>query len=190
MDRKEAEKARHRLVVVVLALIAVLVSATVAAADQPPASQTYHSQKYGWSITVPGDWTIDDGQPADVIFKTGNPTQVLISVHVATVKGDNLDTLVDYLVAYRAKGFTASGRPYTLISRTSGKLADGTPYEEIEERIGTGVVGHARLRFFLLGHTAEAVNAESFETVWAVVSDTVGDVMNSFRPTDTPANGS
>ncbi|HVZ14763.1 MAG TPA: hypothetical protein VG894_09915 [Bauldia sp.] len=187
MDRREADRARHhRLVVLVLAAIAVLVSVSVAAAGpQPapqPASQTYRSQQYGWSITVPGDWTIDDSNPADVRFMTGNPTQVLIGVHVATAWSQDLEHLVDQVVAYRAKMFLAAGQPYTILSRTSGRLGDGTSYVEIEERIGAGVVGHARLRFFLLDHTAEAVNAESFETVWAVISDTVNDIMGSFRP--------
>ena len=190
MDRREAQKSRHRLIVLVLAAIAVLVSVAVAAADQQPANRTYHSQQFGWSITVPSDWVVDDRQPTDVSFKTGDPTQVLLQIHVAKVKGDNLEFLVDQVVSFRAKLFLAAGKPYTLISRTSGKLDDGTPFEEIEERIGTGVVGHARLRFFLLGHTAEAVDAKSFETVWAVISDSLDQIIGSFRPNDAPAGGS
>jgi hypothetical protein len=183
MDRPEPQKPQRGLAVLLLALIALLVSATVAA--KADGDRVYRDGKLGWTLTIPAAWSVNDKNPATVVFMAPPPAHILLMLHIAGVKSDTLPALVDSMIEYRTRLFASMHLSYEVTKRASGALADGTPWAEIEERLGAGgpgSAGYARLRCFLVDHTAFALDGESYESEWPAVADTVATVLASFRP--------
>src|SRR6267378_1570033 len=144
------------------ALIYVLMIAVIvphAAVSQARSDRVYVDHLYGWSVSYPDNWTIDTLDPGFVqIHQPSTLPYGLVGIHAATgLKGASLGDFADRMMANEAD---MAG--FKVLSRRSTKLSDGTPALEIDNVLGTDMVGESRKLFVLRGDRGLEIDAETY----------------------------
>src|SRR5581483_4387130 len=127
-----------------------VVFARALAAQQPPpqpAERAYVNVANGWSISYPGDWTIDTSDAQFVRLEPpASLPRAMVGIHAGYVSHfDSLPQLADW-------GLTLDPGAMVL-SRERRTLADGTPALLVESQIGIGVFAKSR-KLYVIAHGA------------------------------------
>ena len=163
-------------------MLALVGSTTTGWSQQTPVDQLYVNPVYGWSVTYPKDWKVDNQDPAFVkIQPPPNLPQGLIGFHSVARSGDkSLDEFADRMMAHYADRSRGRGRRFEVLSRRSMVLPDGTPVVEIVNLLGTGVVGKSRKIFALREGRAFTIDAETYLDAWPRLEVYFDRMINSF----------
>jgi hypothetical protein len=171
-----------RTVIALLAFAAVMFTASAAAAAA--GSSVYRSPVYGWSIDVPADWATDDSDAAGVVF-ADPASNAAVSVNVGDVHAESVDALAEDFVGLLKAMADDRDIAYEVLVWRPGKLADGTAYVEIQDRVGEGDGGRTVMRLFLHDRTATVVIGENTEAEWSETQAVLTAAVRSLHPGDT-----
>ena len=160
-----------------LRLALLLSIAPRAAIAQAHRDHVYVDHLYGWSVSYPDKWAIDT---LDLAFVQIHQPSTLPagSVGVHSLRGWNftsLDDLADRMMVFEAR---LSG--FKELFRRNTKLADGTPALEVENLLGTGILGKSRKLFVLQGDRGLAINAETYLDSFPALAPYFDKILHSF----------
>lgn len=144
-----------------------------------PASDTrYVDAVNGWSIDYPAGWQVDASDPAFVEMYDPDK-QALVGVHVIPIALP-LNTFVDRSMAFEEQYERKQGLTWSLSSRRSTSLSDGTPAVDVVVEIMPG--GRSHQLYAVKSGKAFEVNAETYVTSWDRFSTDFDRILGSFTP--------
>jgi len=164
---------------VILLLVALIAPLSGASA----ANIAYHNKEYGWTIAYPDDWMVIERKSAFVALMPPDSMPGVVTISSARADFGSLEELADNVDVVRIATFAQRHLTYTVLSRTHGALADGTPYIETEYRTSnTNEALHWRERSFLLRSTAFVLVADTFTDMWVVLDPAFEAILDTFEP--------
>jgi hypothetical protein len=147
------------------------------AVSQARSDHVYVEHLYGWSVSYPDNWTIDTLDPGFVqIHQPPTLPYGLVGIHSArALKGASLGDFADRMMANEAD---MAG--FKVLSRRSTTLSDGTPALEIDDVIGTDLVGESRKLVVLRGDRGLVVDAETYRDSFPALAPYFEKILRSF----------
>jgi hypothetical protein len=157
-------------------MLAVLVATAETLAQTP--DRTYVNPVHRWTITYPGDWSVDSQNVAFVQLKPpASLATGLVGIHTGPVRFASADELVDVMVAVQSR----SAQGVRVLSRRAVYLADSVPAIELETELGAGTVGRSRRRFIVMNGIAYVIDAETYRDSWPKVESHFARIIQSFK---------
>ena len=153
---------------------------------QKPARQTagerYVHPGFGWSISIPENWTYAAARTSVMIRTPGDLPQGLIGIHTVNIPGKTLEEFVDELEEFSKRDLEARGKKVVIISRRKVMLAGGLPAIEIVKEIGSGVVGKSLRVTAMFDGKAVTIDAETYRRSWDELRPHFDGIIESFSP--------
>ena len=141
-----------------------------------PPDEVYSSSVYGWSISYPGDWIVDDTDPASVRIELAD--LALVGISCGTVAYDSLDDFIDFALAHDEDYSKEMGLTYEVVAREEVTLSNGIPAVRVTTEIGPG--GKSCRLYVFVDSQAFMVDAETYTFMWPVVYPDFDRMLASF----------
>lgn len=153
---------------------------------QEPAQQTagirYVHPSFGWSVSIPENWTYAASRTSVMIRTPGNLPRGVIGIYTFNNPGKTLEEFVDGLEEFSKQDLEARGKKVVTVSRKKVMLADGLPAIEIISEIGSGVVGKSLKVTAIFNGKTVGINAETYKQSWDELRPYFDRIIKSFSP--------
>jgi hypothetical protein len=142
----------------------------------------YVSPVYKWSISYPGEWALDDEDPAYVVIQPpASLPRGLVGIHsevgVAVASGGAYANIV---LDRWNRAMASKGKSAVLTSRRA-RILDGTFVADIEHLMGARPPrGKSRKVIGLIGEQGMIIDAETFEESWTTLEPYFYQIIRSF----------
>jgi hypothetical protein len=142
--------------------------------------RTYMSPN-GWTISYPGDWTIDTTNPNDVPLRAPANDGMCTIFSGPPLRGrfKTADEFADRALAHNEQSFKGRGLQLVVVGRRRIALPTGVTATEVLTELRPG--GKSRRLYGVVGDgQGWAIDCETFARNWEKLEGTFGRIFNSF----------
>ncbi len=160
-----------------IATVLVVTVCTGASEVRAP-DRLYTNRVAHWSIAYPGDWIVDDHDPADVRIYSSAAKTALCGIHSTKAAFKTLDEFTDAVLAHDKLYFVDKGQVFGVLARTKISLPNTVVGSDVLTEIGPG--GKSRRVYILADGQGFAIDCETYAKDWDRLAPFFEQIIRSF----------
>lgn len=147
--------------------------------DTNTPDRLYKNSAYGWSVSYPGNWTIDAGDVAFIkIYPALGMPGGLCGIHSATVAQKTVDEMTDLVTAITERSLKQRGLSLVVLSRRRISLQNNMPANDVLVEIQPG--GKSRHLYVVASGRGFSVDCDTQARDWNKLESYFDRIISSF----------